>query len=170
MKQFLIADTHISHKQIIEYEARPFTDYHEMNEFLVQCWNSVVSKNDTVYHVGDLYLYKPYDYIERLNGNIILIRGNHDDKTTGHYKKLGIKAVFDYFVIEDCVLTHRPLIWTNNRFNIHGHTHSFRENDDSHFCVSVEMINYTPILLEKVLAYKNKHWGRKRDYTTIPNY
>ena len=34
--------------------------------------------------------------------------------------------------------------------NIHGHTHSQRENDYKHFCVSVEKIGYKPISFKKI--------------------
>ena len=39
---------------IIEYCNRPFKDTNEMNEYIIQKWNSVVKENDIVYHLGDV--------------------------------------------------------------------------------------------------------------------
>lgn len=53
---FLTADTHFFHKKILEFEraARPFSSVEEMNEVLIDNWNSVVTKRDTVWHLGDV--------------------------------------------------------------------------------------------------------------------
>lgn len=78
---FFTSDTHFGHKRIIELCDRPFDDITHMNEMLVYNWNSVVSVEDTVYHLGDVALGPIEDslkYISRLNGNKILIVGNHD--------------------------------------------------------------------------------------------
>ena len=50
-----IGDHHFFHKNILEYEpiARPFASVEEMNEAMVERWNSVVKPYDKVYHLGD---------------------------------------------------------------------------------------------------------------------
>jgi len=79
---FFTADTHFGHKNIIEHANRPFANVLEMNETMVNRWNSVVGRNDTVYHLGDVgYRISPRnlaDILDRLNGTLILIAGNHD--------------------------------------------------------------------------------------------
>ena len=52
--KYFIADTHFNHENIIKYCNRPFQNSKEMNEYIVNKWNSVVTKNDIVYHLGDV--------------------------------------------------------------------------------------------------------------------
>lgn len=48
-KEYFIADTHFGHRQIIDYEDRPFTSVEEMDEILIKNWNETVDNNDTIY-------------------------------------------------------------------------------------------------------------------------
>jgi len=151
-----IADTHFGHSKIIEYENRPFKNVEEMDRTLINNWNSVVDKRDTVWHLGDFFLTyteRQFEIFDQLNGKIILIRGNHDHQTdTKLIDRLGFQEVYDSLVLKDkYILTHRPIECNNNYFNIHGHTHSQRENDTNHYCVSVEVIGYKPIRLDKII-------------------
>lgn len=75
------SDTHFGHARIVELSNRPFRDVGEMNEALVDNWNSVVSSNDTVYHLGDAVMGNFEENIKivgRLKGVKILVPGNHD--------------------------------------------------------------------------------------------
>lgn len=86
MSTFFTADTHFAHQNIIKYCNRPFKTYREMDETLIANWNSVVKTNDLVWHLGDFAYGRDAtpDYLSsvawRLNGNINLILGNHDEK------------------------------------------------------------------------------------------
>ena len=53
---FFTSDHHFYHTNIIKYCQRPFQSVEEMNEVMVERWNAVVGKNDTVYYLGDLEL------------------------------------------------------------------------------------------------------------------
>ena len=85
---YFISDTHFYHSNIIKYCDRPFKDTNEMNETIINNWNSIVKNNDTIYHLGDFCL-STNDEIKsifnKLNGNKILIRGNHDRKSVKFY-------------------------------------------------------------------------------------
>lgn len=127
---WFISDTHFGHKKILEYEkeARPFSTIEEMHEVMIDRWNSVVSRKDVVYHLGDFAFGKHNIRIaERLNGKKKLIMGNHDVYPTTDYL-----AYFDklYGVIfnKKCILSHVPvhpnLFGYRCILNIHGHLHS----------------------------------------------
>lgn len=81
MNIYFTSDTHFGHVRIIELSKRPFKDVDHMNEVLIQNWNSVVKPEDTIVHIGDFGMgpkIKHPEYMARLNGRKILIRGNHD--------------------------------------------------------------------------------------------
>lgn len=81
---WVTSDTHFAHSKAFLYEPRGFNNIEEMNEKIVENWNRVVSVEDTVYHLGDVILSDTeagMEYLKRLNGKIILLRGNHDSDT-----------------------------------------------------------------------------------------
>ncbi len=78
--RYFIADTHFNHENIIKYCNRPFKNSKEMNEYIISKWNSVVTKDDIVYHLGDVGFGSTEELkklVSSLNGTKILIRGNH---------------------------------------------------------------------------------------------
>ena len=80
---YVASDLHLEHENIIDYCDRPFETVDEMNETLVENWNTVVSPEDTVLYLGDLVPFERQDHVvldwlEKLHGEIIFIRGNHD--------------------------------------------------------------------------------------------
>jgi len=78
---YFTADTHLGHKNVIEYSTRPFINAEEMDEVLIKNWNSLVQPCDEVYHLGDFSFHKPAKtaaLLNKLNGQKYLIQGNHD--------------------------------------------------------------------------------------------
>lgn len=79
---FFTADTHFGHAGIIGLCKRPFSSVQEMDEALVTQWNAVVTKTDTVWHLGDFAHRAAPDRAQaifrRLNGTKHLVIGNHD--------------------------------------------------------------------------------------------
>lgn len=165
MKTFLIADTHFGHSNIIFFKRsdgvtnlRPFSSIEEMDETLIQNWNSVVGVNDKVYHLGDVgfkSFSKLKSVFDRLNGTKVLIKGNHDNLKLSQYAQL-FKDVRGSHVLDNLLLTHIPIHpdsverW---RGNIHGHLHYSVLEDPKYFNVSVECIDYTPIDFEVIRKY-----------------
>lgn len=81
MTRFWTSDTHFGHAKICEYAGRPFGSIDEMNDQLVDNWNSVVADGDDVHVIGDICMGQretSLKVLERLNGTIHLTPGNHD--------------------------------------------------------------------------------------------
>lgn len=151
-----ISDTHFGHSNIIQYTGRPFNSTEEMDETLIANWNAVVDKDDIVIHCGDFGFLPRGEiakYIARLNGNIILILGNHDTRFKPQkWEEWGIKkAFFRPQVWRGRAFSHEPnALYAQNDCFIHyyGHTHDKSVIDDECCrCVCVEQTNYEPILL-----------------------
>jgi len=110
-KIFFTSDTHFNHGNIITYCSRPWNTIQEMNEAMIKSWNEVVSPEDTVYHLGDFAMgdrTKIPTLLSRLNGTLILIRGNHDHKKSLEF----FENLFDRQVITingcSVELVHNP--------------------------------------------------------------
>ncbi len=153
---FLISDTHFGHYNIIKYCNRPFISSEEMDETLIENWNKVVSKEDKVYHLGDVgfkSFLRMEELFNNLNGTKILIKGNHDNFKLSQYAKL-FKDVRGSHQLGGCLLTHIPIhpdSLSRWKANIHGHVHNDTLEDKRYVNISVENINYTPISLEQIL-------------------
>lgn len=131
------ADTHFGHARINEYCNRPFKDAKEMDECLIENWNSRVKSTDWVYHLGDFCFPKyadPEEYLKKLNGAKILIYGNHDTWETrrqsvwGHcYDMYEVTWQLDEGTKLMASCFHYPIARWNKReggaFQLHGHTH-----------------------------------------------
>ena len=162
MKTFIISDTHFGHENIISYCSRPFVTVEEMDRQLIQKWNSVVSKNDIVYHLGDFALgsiHKVAEYRSKLNGKIFLITGNHDGYSIKKYYEAGFDKVYDKPIIyqDFFILSHTPMFITENMpyANIFGHVHNnpqYSDYSSNSACVCVERTEYKPIEAEYVCS------------------
>lgn len=81
MGEFRYSDAHLSHENILGWRGNKWADIHEMNEFLIEQWNSVVGPDDTVVILGDIVMGKRAEslpLVARLNGTKKLRPGNHD--------------------------------------------------------------------------------------------
>lgn len=105
---WLTSDTHFGHTNIIKYCARPFENTDVMDATLIENWNKCVAPNDTVYHLGD-FAWGTIGYWEKireqLNGDIILIIGNHDERFVSLERA---QKLFKE-------MTYQKRIWHNNR-------------------------------------------------------
>lgn len=104
MTLWFIADTHFGHANVIEYCNRPFKSVEEMDAALINLWNARVSPEDTVYHLGDFGFGKPaylHSILDQLNGEIVLIEGNHDRQNVkgGHIRKR-FKEIHSYLELK----------------------------------------------------------------------
>lgn len=176
---YFISDTHFCHNNIIKYCNRNFKDTNEMNETIISNWNNIISKDDIVYHLGDFCLSNDIEIqniFNRLNGNKILIRGNHDRKSVKFYENMGFKVLTHAPIILDeykLMLSHIPLPDTKIKsgyINLHGHIHNKKINEDypknysdsKHINLSVDVTNYKPISLNEINEMRSKNNENKR--------
>lgn len=176
LSTWFISDTHFSHTNIIKYCERPFETIKEHDEQLIENWNSVVKKGDTVYHLGD-FGFLPgasnIDYISKvaakLSGKIILIKGNHDS----HVDKISrFEKVKDYHVIshnkQKFILSHYPMrswqFMNHGAIHLFGHCHANMPPLYKSFDIGIDYIakyilrnlskeSYRPISMNEVVEY-----------------
>ena len=149
---YFTSDLHFYHKNIIKYSPsfRSYENADEMNEKLIELWNSIVTPEDTVYNLGDLSMAantkKIIEVAKRLNGKHFLILGNHDYPIKSEKEKLmemtkddGNKLfedIRDYkfltFPGVQIALSHYPMAgWENQQHGavmLHGHLHDYITN------------------------------------------
>lgn len=150
---FVISDTHFSHRKVVEF--RPFATVEEHDRVLVERWNATVKKDDTVWHLGDVYLggRGKHTILASLNGIKRLVLGNHDVYPRELYAEYFGK-MFGAAEVSDCILTHipvHPAQLERYRLNVHGHMHSAKLPDARYRCVSAEQTDYRPVLLSEVI-------------------
>ena len=160
-KTFVTADPHFSHWGVCKFlrsdgitKLRPWDDPRDMDEELVDRWNSVVNNADRVYLLGDVCFKKSHIHIlGRLKGRIVLVKGNHDTLPINSYLPY-VDDIRACVVKKGFILTHVPIHPDSLErwgVNIHGHLHANKLRDKRYKCVSVEHTNYTPITIEEAL-------------------
>lgn len=158
---FLIADLHLGHSNIIRYCSRPFlfSDSSEMDHVLIKNWNYTIGPKTRIYCLGDLR-YGPQaepatHYRKRLRGDIVFIRGNHDDPDTGTFPFLETEYGNQKFLLIHDPADAPPLF---DGWIIHGHHHNndLRNYPYMNFVgrrvnVSAEVIGYKPVSLHEIV-------------------
>lgn len=155
IETWFTSDTHFYHENILKYEsdARPFATVEEMNETLIERWNSRVKPKDNVYHLGDFCFggVQNVSIAARLNGSKRLVLGNHDKYAIEEYAKYFDK-IFGVTFWNKCILSHVPVHISQMQgekrrclVNLHGHLHSKTLIDAVYYNVSVERNLLYPI-------------------------
>lgn len=166
-KLFFTSDTHWGHFNICKYCHRPFESRSQMDNYLITAWNAVVPQDGIVVHCGDLML--PHDnnikeymhYLNKLNGRVLLLRGNHDriDLMTENEKLISVqdKAMIEVESIK-IYAEHYPCAAFNGDYHVYGHIHTLSDGicygadaealgamKKTTYDVGVDQNNYTPV-------------------------
>lgn len=167
-KVYFTSDLHFNHENLCKSIRK--VDAQISNELIIKNWNKTVSKRDTVYILGDITMEKHQDIaniMSKLQGNKVLIGGNHDVKRCcKEYQKLGI-TVMGVLQYKGFLCTHIPVHPTQLygfKGNIHGHIHlpGIIKNvgvydppklEGPYFNVNTEFHNYTPILFDDIVKW-----------------
>lgn len=177
---WIISDTHFFHDNIVKYCDRPI----DHTEIMVKNWHAMIEPEDTVLHLGDIFMGKRAQTIPLLNklpGDIWFIRGNHDKQGIHWYNTAGFRHVgwvqkgwgkilnaaeFTTAEGKRVLFTHYPDTTHTDQWdiNIHGHIHnngySPSTPDLDYRNVSVEVMDYKPVRLRDVL-YGDSYQARK---------
>lgn len=138
------SDQHFGHRNVINFCDRPYADVKEMNQSLIDNWNSVVSNNDIIFVLGDMFWFHGRHEIKKvvakLNGKYIyVVPGNHCKRDT--YELCDERLIliddissiylrYEEFgpVIYEIFLSHCPMMTWPHRdrgaYNFFGHIHS----------------------------------------------
>jgi len=178
MKYFFTADTHFGHSNIIRYCGRPFKDVEHMNDTLVTNWNNRIKDGDTVFCAGDFcfknsaggkagegLVHKASYYTNKLNGNIIFLKGNHDRNNS-------VRTIIDRIVIKYgphfVNITHIPENYDPNfAINFCGHVHEkwkfkrvyepYQDKCVDLINIGVDVWNFNPVTFEEIFT-NYRHW------------
>lgn len=175
-KIFVTSDLHFNHSREFLFAPRGFSSVAEMNEAIIERFNSIVSDEDDLYILGDLclggggeeILAANMALIERLNGRLHIILGNHD--TPARIKMYALcKNVVDikyadmiHYRHYHFYLSHFPTLTANlEKESLHqcticlyGHTHqqsNFYNDIPFMYHVGVDSHNCYPILLDDAI-------------------
>lgn len=186
------SDTHFCHENIIRFSGRPFANAAEMNEVLIRNWNETVPEDGVVFHLGDFCLGNSRDWngiLDRLNGNIYLILGNHDIKNIRPAYAERFEIVVEQMTIkvgdQDIILNHNPFLCYGGSYRdvwqLFGHVHS---GPFSHtgldlprlkmlfplqYDVGVDNNDFRPVSFEEVKAKIDAQLAEARQAAGLPN-
>lgn len=163
METFFTADTHLGHNGITSargggYAVRDFETVEEMDKTIINNWNTMVSKRDLVYHLGDFSWHNHNRYRAALNGSIILILGNHDKMSQLSYNQFSeIHKILERKIGgHDIVLCHYALkTWHGSIYgawHLYGHSHgtALEPPHSLSFDVGVDVWDFYPVPMETI--------------------
>jgi calcineurin-like phosphoesterase family protein len=159
-KIWFTSDTHFGHKGVIDLCGRPWETTDEMDEGMIERWNEEVPRNGTVFHLGDVSFCRQartLEILNRLNGTIYLVEGNHDNLNVECRKRF--QLVRPYYEIKvgkhKVVMCHYPILSWNRMahgaFHLHGHSHgNMKPSLHRRMDVGVDCWDYRPIPFEMI--------------------
>lgn len=144
MNYRITSDLHFWHQNILNFESMKrfrgdlYENVEQMNADIIQKFNEGINGKTLTYILGDVCFGRGKQVVPRLDnildqllGDIVLIKGNHDNReAVAVFKDYGHK-VYEYFEINDfdtkICLSHYPFgAWNKSHFGavmMHGHSH-----------------------------------------------
>lgn len=159
----IASDLHLDHGSIIEYCDRPFESVNEMNNAIIDNWNQAVQPDERVLFLGDLVPFEDRDHVvqgwlNKLNGDFIFVRGNHDETVPISSQRNITLTVKD----RDIYMTHYPEDIPDewDGWGIYGHHHNnfpeeypFVDPKNKRINVSIELLGFEPIPITELFTY-----------------
>ena len=152
MKTFVTSDHHFGSWQTMLSWLKVFS--HDEEDEAVRTWNSIVKDGDLVYYLGDFHDCNAASAIEcrkKLNGDIILVKGNHDILPDAFYNAM-FKDVLDEVKLDGVWLRHIP--YDDGRKQIYGHLHRGSRKDpfmvENGFCACASFHSFAPVEVDAI--------------------
>lgn len=168
---YVTADLHLGHDNIIGYCHRPFRDGNHMNAEIIRRFNERVKPGDKVFVLGDFCFrsaggVKAVEWLKQLNGDIEIVRGNHDNnnsaKTIIDSMMVGYGG-FHIGMVHDPADFIEPSSWRKVDFNLVGHVHQhwkheWRGSLNQHLLINVgvDVWNFYPVKLDEIVRYRSQ--------------
>lgn len=179
---YYISDLHLGHYNIIKMCNRPFETVEEMQEKITENWNNIVTNDDHVYILGDLFYRfggNMETFLKSLHGHKHLIIGNHDGRLLKNKRVCNNFESVDYYKEVDdiidgrpvqVIMCHYPMVEWNgffrNTIHLFGHIHNNTTNETYNivkklknaYNVGADILNFTPCTLSQVRKMNEKFW------------
>jgi len=169
MTTWFTSDHHFGHANIIRFCNRPFDSVEQMDQAMIDRWNSVVGPGDTVYHLGDFTLTDSLSpWIHALQfGQLKIVPGGHDYRWLARFNiadfwgRVSVEAplVSLEFPSGDkyphvIVLCHYAMrVWDRSHhgsLHLYGHSHGNLPRWENSLDIGVDSHDFTPVSLEQV--------------------
>jgi len=161
MNYWFTSDEHYGHENVIKFNNRPFENIHEMNDGLIKRHNEVVNKGDVVIHAGD-FCWKnnekgAKEFLDRLNGTHILLKGSHDNWMNRSYHEMWTKTINKQLVV---VCHYAMRVWPRRHYGswmLYGHSHGKLPDHGYSTDIGVDNWDYYPVSWDQIVELmKNK--------------
>ena len=154
---YLISDTYFGRSSLLK--DRKHSSIKEMNNSIIDKWNSVVGEDDIVYHLGNFGwdIISTEEALHKLNGIINLIPSPTDQGLIEIFKLNNVMVIengIHPIPSRNCVLSHFPLkSWVGKDkgvLHIHGGNKEYKANleEELRFNVNCDLWSSTPISID----------------------
>ena len=188
------SDTHFGHANIIRFVPRPWLREGdevngrwvnkkvaqerclEMDDALIANWNERVKRGDIVYHAGDFAFCGSSEeiqrYLDRLNGTVFLVYGNHDKKNLCRKVKFAwqgerktVKVGNQRIIVDH----YAGRVWDKSHhgtWQLYGHSHGSLPEDytSKSFDIGVDCHDYKPLNFEEVREIMKRYTFQPVDH------
>jgi len=155
------SDWHINHAKIIDYCNRPFEEVEEMDESIMENFDSLVSKNDIVFFLGDIAfgedMAKHILNLITKKAEVHFILGNHDMRYINTISSVAnsVNTLLDIQIDDQPItLCHYPMrTWHKSHFDsiqLFGHVHGRLQPKGKQWDVGVDNNRFLPVSYETI--------------------
>lgn len=193
---YFTSDVHFNDKDTLINDNSPFKTTKQFDKYVIKTWNKQVSKNDTIYVIGDFIdCNNDSDenwrdsilYVKRINANVILIMGNNEDRVVKYFfnndfdkfrefcLSVGFKEVYKSldlsFMDKDFYLVHKAINYKKGVINLFGHSHRscglYKPFGLNIGCDLNHFRLYSESDIKHMLGMKEKYWDNDKNLNMV---